>query len=85
MFLFFSLSTVKSLSCWAGWDEGDYIFLVAADANSPRFCLVSVLLSHMLVGQTDGKYRWPLNQPIPLLSLMESAIFLDGDILWIGY
>ncbi|XP_025086261.1 uncharacterized protein LOC112559332 isoform X2 [Pomacea canaliculata] len=29
----------KSLSCWAGWDEGDYIFLVAADANSPRFCL----------------------------------------------
>nr|KAG5689715.1 hypothetical protein BaRGS_006396 [Batillaria attramentaria] len=29
----------KSLTCWAGWEEGEYIFLVAAEQNKPRYCL----------------------------------------------
>ncbi|KAL8582272.1 hypothetical protein ACOMHN_037029 [Nucella lapillus] len=29
----------KTLKCWAGWEEGDYIFLVAADRSEPKYCL----------------------------------------------
>ncbi|XP_076467600.1 uncharacterized protein LOC143298604 [Babylonia areolata] len=57
---------ITTLNCWAGWEEGDYIFLVAADRNEPRYCLrfpkyqagefsVLVYFSVICPTENDGK------------------------------
>ncbi|KAL8594570.1 hypothetical protein ACOMHN_002125 [Nucella lapillus] len=57
---------IKTLNCWAGWEEGDYIFLVAADHSEPRYCLrfpkvqagefsVLVYFSVICPTENDGK------------------------------
>ncbi|XP_070184479.1 uncharacterized protein, partial [Littorina saxatilis] len=56
----------KRLNCWAGWEDGEFIFLVAADHNEPRYCLrfpkqqhgefsVLVYFSVICPTENDGK------------------------------